>query len=196
MQCIAGPRPKRVGFVQVGWNRSRFWLWRKNIIRRIRRQLISNMTPAIDALRAASVKFDVRAYTHDPNSRSYGLEAAEKLGLPPRQVFKSLVVELEGGGLCMGIIPVSQQLNLKRLAKSAGAKRATMAPAKTVERATGYVMGGVSPFGLKRTVRAFIDTSATNYNSVFVSGGKRGLDLEISPHDLLVVTNGCLADLT
>jgi Cys-tRNA(Pro)/Cys-tRNA(Cys) deacylase len=154
------------------------------------------LTPAIDALRAAGIEFDIRLYEHDPKSRSYGLEAAEKLGLPPEQVFKTLVVELDGSSLCMGIIPVAHQLNLKRLAKAAGAKRATMALAKSVERATGYVMGGVSPFGQKRVMPAFVDTSATNYSSVFVSGGKRGLDLEIAPNDLLILTKGSLADLT
>jgi Cys-tRNA(Pro)/Cys-tRNA(Cys) deacylase len=154
------------------------------------------LTPAIDALRAACVEFDIRSYEHDPKSRTYGLEAAEKLDLLPEQVFKTLVVELDGAALCMGIIPVVFQLNLKRLAKSAGAKRAAMAPAKAVERATGYVMGGVSPFGQKRAMPAFIDTSAMNYLSVFVSGGKRGLDLEITPNDLLIITKGCTADLT
>ena len=154
------------------------------------------MTPAIEALRAAGIAYTIRPYDHDPASRSFGREAAEKLGVDPERVFKTLIVALESRKLCAAIVPVARQLNMKSLAKAAGGKKAAMAEIQLVERTTGYVMGGVSPVGQKRSLPAFIDSSATEYQTIYVSAGKRGLDIEISPRELIELINAKIAGLT
>lgn len=142
------------------------------------------MTPAIDLLRKKKIVHTVHEYEHDPAAESYGLEAAEKLGIDPARTFKTLVVKLDKGTLAVGIVPVSSMLNLKRMAKACGAKKAAMAPPPEVERATGYVLGGVSPLGQKKRLPTVIDESAARFETVYVSAGKRGMDVELAPGDL------------
>jgi len=143
------------------------------------------MTPAIRLLQQGKLAHVVHSYQHDPQAESYGLEAADKLGLAPERVFKTLVVALEGGALAVALVPVHRQLDLKQVARTLGAKRAGMAPAREVERATGYVLGGVSPLGQKRRLPTIIDESALTLDRIFVSAGRRGLEIEIAP-ELLV----------
>ncbi|MRJ44617.1 Cys-tRNA(Pro) deacylase [Idiomarina loihiensis] len=154
------------------------------------------MTPAIDVARKNKISFKVHEYSHDPASESYGGEAAEKLGVPQEQVFKTLVVSLDGKELAVGIIPVSSRLSLKLIAKALGAKKATMATKSDVERATGYVLGGVSPLGQKKQLRTIIDTSATYNSTVFISAGRRGLDMELNPEDLKTMVSGEFVNIT
>jgi Cys-tRNA(Pro)/Cys-tRNA(Cys) deacylase len=153
------------------------------------------MTPAINAAKKAKIDIVVREYAHDPACDSYGLEAAEKLGVDPERVFKTLVADL-GGELVVAVIPVKKMLGLKHLAKAAGAKKAAMADTSLVERTTGYVLGGVSPLGQKKRLRTFIDASATAHATILVSGGRRGLDIEIAPADLARMTGSDFARLT
>ncbi|GAA0792845.1 Cys-tRNA(Pro) deacylase [Marinobacterium sediminicola] len=151
------------------------------------------MTPAINQVRKAGVDHRVHEYQHDPSSESYGTEAAEKLGLSPEQVFKTLVVSLDGKTLAVGIVPVAGKLNLKQIAKAAGAKKAAMADPAEVERVTGYVMGGVSPLGQKKRLATFIDASAQQYSTMHVSAGRRGLEIELAPDDLCRLTSARFA---
>jgi Cys-tRNA(Pro)/Cys-tRNA(Cys) deacylase len=144
-------------------------------------------TPATVALTRAKVPFTVHAYDHDPAAESYGLEAAEVLGLDPERVFKTLFTSVDGA-LVVGIVPVSGQLDLKAVAAAVGGKKATMADPAAAERASGYVVGGISPIGQKRAHPTVLDVSALEHETIYVSGGKRGLDLEITPADLLRVT--------
>ena len=144
-------------------------------------------TPATAALMRAGIGYTVHTYEHDPATPSYGLEAAQVLGLDPRRVLKTLCVSVDGR-LSVGIVPVSRQLDLKALAAAVGGKKAVMADPAEAERVTGYVVGGISPIGQKRTLPTVLDESATAYPTVFVSGGRRGMDLELSPADLVAVT--------
>ena len=152
-------------------------------------------TPATVALTTAGVAFTARSYAHDPAAASYGLEAAEALGVEPARVFKTLLVETDGT-LAVGIVPVDRQLDLKALAASLGVKRVQMADPAAAERATGYVVGGISPVGQKRRLATVLDESASAYGTVLVSGGRRGLDIELSPADLLAVTGATLAPIS
>jgi Cys-tRNA(Pro)/Cys-tRNA(Cys) deacylase len=142
------------------------------------------MTPAIKLAQKAKISFSIHEYVHDSNHESYGLEAAQKLGVEASRVFKTLVVKLDTGMLAVAIIPVAAKLNLKTMAKACSAKRATMADPKDVERSSGYVLGGVSPLGQKKRLLSVIDNSATNFESIFVSAGKRGLEIELAPSEL------------
>lgn len=142
------------------------------------------MTPAVALLRSRGVTHQVHAYEHDPDTTSFGLEAAEKLGVEADRVFKTLVVKLDDGRLAVGIVPVSGQLNLKRMAQACGARKAAMADPDAVRRATGYVLGGVSPLGQKKRLETVIDASAAAWPTVYVSAGRRGLDVELAPADL------------
>ena len=153
------------------------------------------MTPAIALLRKRKTAHAVHEYEHDPAAESYGLEAAEKLSIDPTRMFKTLVVKLDSGGLAVGIIPVSSMLNLKCMAKACGAKKAAMAPPPEVERATGYVLGGVSPLGQKKRLPTVIDASAEHFETIYVSAGKRGMDVELAPGDLRSLLVASLADL-
>ena len=154
------------------------------------------MTPAIDVAKENEISFKVHEYSHDPASESYGGEAAEKLGVPQEQVFKTLVVSLDGKELAVGIIPVLSRLSLKLIAKALGAKKAAMATGSDVERTTGYVLGGVSPLGQKKQLRTIIDTSATYNPTVFISAGRRGLDMELNPEDLKTMVSGEFVNIT
>ena len=145
-------------------------------------------TPATVALAAAGVEFTLHAYEHDPRVASFGLEAAEALGVDPGRVLKTLMVSLDGA-LTVGIVPVDGQLDLKALARALGGSKAVMADVAVAERATGYVAGGISPVGQKRSHPTVLDVSALAWPTVFVSGGRRGLDVELSPADLVAVTS-------
>lgn len=146
------------------------------------------MTPAINAAKKAKIPYTIHQYDHDPAVTAYGKEAAEKLGLDEARVFKTLVVELDNGSLAVAVIPVAMMLNMKRVAKAAGAKRAAMADKAAVARTTGYVLGGVSPLGQKKRLPTFIDDSAAPYPTIYVSAGRRGLDIELKPADLAGLT--------
>ena len=149
-------------------------------------------TPATVALTAAGIAFTVRSYAHDPAAASYGLEAAAALGVDAARVFKTLLVQAEDG-LAVGIVPVARQLDLKALATALGVKRVQMADPAVAERVTGYVVGGISPVGQKRRLPTVLDESADDHETVLVSGGRRGQDLELRPTDLLAATGGRLA---
>lgn len=153
------------------------------------------MTPGILAAKKAKVSYAVHEYEHDPSAPSYGNEAAEKMGVDPNQVFKTLVLSVDGKGLAVAILPVTHLLSLKRFAKAAGAKKAAMADQQDVLRSTGYVLGGVSPLGQKKRLKTYIDASAQQYHRIFVSAGKRGLELELAPADLARLTDGHFAPL-
>lgn len=144
-------------------------------------------TPATVALTKAAVPFTVHTYEHDPAAASYGLEAAAALGLEPGQVFKTLLVEADGK-LGVGIVPVDRQLDLKAIAGALGAKKAVMADPAAAERTTGYVVGGISPIGQKKALPTVLDDSALQHGQVYVSGGRRGLDLGLAPADLVAIT--------
>ena len=151
-------------------------------------------TPATVALTAAGVSFSKHTYEHDPTARSFGLEAAQVLGLPPEQVFKTLLVDT-GTALAVAVVPVAGRLDLKAMATALGAKRVTMADPVAAQRSSGYVLGGISPIGQKRALPTVIDESAELFDVVYVSGGRRGLDLGVSPADLVLVTGAVLADI-
>jgi Cys-tRNA(Pro)/Cys-tRNA(Cys) deacylase len=151
-------------------------------------------TPATVALTRAGVPFTLHPYDHDPRADSFGLEAAEALGVPPERVFKTLLAEA-GGRLVVGVVPVTGQLDLKALARAVGAPKAVMADPAAAERSTGYVVGGISPVGQKRALTTVVDDSASAHGTVFVSGGRRGLDLELAPADLLRVTGATTAPI-
>ncbi len=153
------------------------------------------MTPAINAAQKNKVIYHVHEYIHDTASESYGDEAAQKLGIPTDRVFKTLVVSIDKKALVVAIIPVSAMLSMKLIAKVYGGKKAAMAIKNEVERSTGYVLGGVSPLGQKKRLSTFIDTSATQFITVFVSAGKRGLEIELSPQALQEITQAKLTDL-
>ena len=151
------------------------------------------MTPAIDAVRKAKIAYKIHEYAHDSSSESYGLEAAEKLDVAAARVFKTLVVSLDNKALAVAVIPVSSRLSMKLVAKAAGAKKATMAAQADVERSTGYVLGGVSPLGQKKRLKTLINASAKDNATVYVSAGRRGLEIELSPEHLLQLCSGVLA---
>ncbi|PHR29843.1 MAG: Cys-tRNA(Pro) deacylase [Desulfotalea sp.] len=153
------------------------------------------MTPAINEAKKHKIKFEVHQYSHNPSHSSYGKEAVDSLGVAATRVFKTLVLQLDNGELTVGIVPVSGQLNLKQLAKAAGRKKASMADATLVQRSTGYVLGGVSPLGQKKRLATIIDSSATSHETIFVSAGRRGLEIELSPVDLCRLTSGTFAPI-
>jgi Cys-tRNA(Pro)/Cys-tRNA(Cys) deacylase len=152
-------------------------------------------TPATVALTAAGIPFTLHEYAHDPRAASFGLEAAEALGLDPACVFKTLMATVDSA-LTVGIVPVSGQLDLKALARVRGGSKAAMAEIAAAERATGYVAGGISPVGQKRAHPTVVDESALGFETVYVSGGRRGLDLGITPADLVAVTGATVAAIS
>jgi Cys-tRNA(Pro)/Cys-tRNA(Cys) deacylase len=153
------------------------------------------MTPGINVAKKNKIAHKIHEYSHDQSNESYGLEAAEEIGVSQERVFKTLVVNLDNKELVVGIIPVSSMLSMKLLAKAMGAKKATMADKFDVERSTGYVLGGVSPLGQKKRLNTIIDSSANNYSTIYVSAGRRGLEIELSPVDLAKLTNGEFAEI-
>lgn len=153
------------------------------------------MTPAIDLLKKAKAEHRVLSYTHDPKAPSYGLEAAEKLGLDPQQVFKTLLASSEKGELLVAVVPVVGTLDLKALAHAAGVKKCEMADPAAAQRATGYLVGGISPLGQKKRLRTFIDESAQNFATIHVSAGRRGLEVELAAAVLAEHTQGKFAGI-
>ena len=153
------------------------------------------MTPGIKLLEKNAIAHWVHAYSHDASCESYGSEAAEKMAVAEERVFKTLVVSLDSKQLVTAVVPVSAMLSMKRIAKAAGAKKATMAVAADVERSTGYVLGGVSPLGQKKALKTVIDSSAFDFTTVYVSAGRRGLEIELSPADLQSQTRASRADI-
>lgn len=153
------------------------------------------MTPALDLLKKHHAEHRVHAYEHDPNAASYGLEAVEKLGLDAAQVFKTLLAATEKGELLVAVVPVTGTLDLKALAQAAGVKKCEMADPLAAQRATGYLLGGISPLGQKKRLRTFIDQTSVILPSVFVSAGRRGLEVELAPRLLAEHTLGHFADI-
>ncbi|HVT69809.1 MAG TPA: Cys-tRNA(Pro) deacylase [Trebonia sp.] len=150
-------------------------------------------TTATIALDRAKVPFTLHEYPHDPRSGGYGREASEALGLPPERVFKTLVAAVDGGALAVGVVPVHRQLDLKALAAAVGGKKAVMAEVTAAERATGYVAGGISPVGQKKRLPVVIDSSALGLAAMFCSAGRRGLEIEIAPADLIRAAGATVA---
>ena len=154
------------------------------------------MTPAVNSARQHKITFKLHQYQHDINVASYGVEAAEKLAVEPGKIFKTLVVCTQEKQLAVAIVPVLQQLDLKALAKALKCKKVSMADSKQVEKSTGYVLGGVSPLGQKKALTTIIDQSGAGFTTIFVSGGKRGLEIELSPQDLARLSRGVFASIS
>ena len=152
----------------------------------------SSGTPATLALDRAGVSYTPHAYDHDPRAESYGLEAATALGLDPRRVFKTLLAKVDTT-LVVAVVPVSGQLDLKALAAAVGGKRAVMAEVAEAERSSGMVAGGISPFGQRKRLRTVLDDTAADHPTIYVSGGRRGLDVEVSPDTLVTLLDATLA---
>jgi Cys-tRNA(Pro)/Cys-tRNA(Cys) deacylase len=151
-------------------------------------------TPAVVLVTRAKVSHTVHAYEHDPRAESYGLEAAEAMAVPPERVFKTLVAEVDGA-LTVGIVPVTAQLDLKALAAAVGGKKARMAEVAAAERSTGYVAGGISPLGQRKPLPTVLDASAQAHDTIYVSAGRRGLELELSPADLAHLASATIAPI-
>jgi len=151
-------------------------------------------TPATTALSTASVPFTVHDYAHDPRSESYGEEAAAALGVSADRVFKTLLADVDGV-LTVAVVPVSGQLDLKALARATGGRKASMADPTAAERSTGYVVGGISPLGQKRRHPTVVDVTALDHTTVFVSAGRRGLEVELAPADLVRLTAAVAAPI-
>lgn len=147
----------------------------------------SASTPATTVLAKSGVPHTIHPYEHRPTARSYGIEAAEALGVEPERVFKTLLADVDGD-LVVAIVPVCGSLDLKAVASAHGGKRAGMAASAAAERATGYVVGGISPFGQRKRLPTIIDVTALDHETVYVSAGKRGLDIELAPTDLVRLT--------
>mgnify|MGYP003601461243 CR=1 FL=1 len=153
------------------------------------------MTPALDLLKKVCAPHRVHSYEHAPKAPSYGLEAAEKLGLEPVRVFKTLLASSEKGELLVAVVPVVGSLDLKALAQAAGVKKTEMADPAAAQRATGYLLGGISPLGQKKRLRTFIDSSAQDFTTLYVSAGRRGLEVELAPGVLATQTQATFADI-
>lgn len=154
------------------------------------------MTPACVALDHAGVRYSVHPYEHDPAADSYGLEAVDALGVEADLVFKTLMAELDTGELVVAIVPVAEMLNLKLLAGVFATKRAMMADVRIAERSSGYVAGGISPLGQRTSKRTALDDSANVCERIFISGGRRGLDIGVDPNDLIPLLDAHVAPLT
>jgi Cys-tRNA(Pro)/Cys-tRNA(Cys) deacylase len=154
------------------------------------------LTPAISDLKKAKIEFTVHHYEHDSGYVSYGLEAAEKLVVEPERVFKTLVVKLDAMQLIVAILPVNSMLSMKCVAKACSGRKAEMADKVEVQRSTGYVLGGVSPIGQKKRLKTLIDISAKQYATIYVSGGRRGLEIELNASDLQTLTQALFAPIS
>lgn len=154
----------------------------------------STGTPATAALKAAGIPFTLHPYQHSADAGSYGAEAAEQLGVDRHRIFKTLVADV-AGRLVVAVVPVAGQLDLKALARAVGAKKAQLADPRDAERASGSVLGGISPIGLRTPLPTVVDASATGFATVLVSAGRRGLQLELAPVDLVAVTRARTAPI-
>ncbi|PQZ95795.1 Cys-tRNA(Pro) deacylase [Arthrobacter sp. MYb227] len=155
-------------------------------------------TPATTLLEKEKVAYTVHVYAHDPAAASFGLEAAQALGVPAKRVFKTLLVATGQPGaaaLAVGIVPVDKTLDLKAIATALGIKKVEMADPAVAERRTGYVVGGISPLGQRQPSRTILDTSALSHETIFISGGHRGLDIELAASDLQRLTNALIAHI-
>jgi Cys-tRNA(Pro)/Cys-tRNA(Cys) deacylase len=152
-------------------------------------------TPATVALTKAQAPFSTHTYEHDPAAPSYGTEAAEAMGVAPERVFKTLVADVDGT-LTVAVVPVSGSLDLKALASSVGGKKAAMADPAAAERSTGYVLGGISPLGQRKRLRTVVDESALGFETVFCSAGRRGLEVQLAPADLVRLTGAVTASIS
>ncbi len=155
------------------------------------------MTPAINAAKKANVSFQTHEYAHDPAAPSYGLEAADALGQSPLRVFKTLLVAMNGDGrrLAVAVVPVSGLLDLKAVATALGCKKVSMAEAVDAERSSGYVVGGISPLGQKKRLPTVLDNSALAFPSIYMSAGRRGLEIEMAATDLIALTGAVTAPI-
>lgn len=154
------------------------------------------MTPAVKQLDKLALSYKLHQYQHDTNCKSFGLEAVDKLQVAAEIVYKTLVVDVDSRYLAVAIIPVVKKLSLKKLAQTLKAKKIKMADANKVQNSTGYVLGGVSPLGQKNTLVTILDNSAKNLNTLFISGGKRGLEIELSPQNLVLSLQATYANIT
>ncbi len=154
------------------------------------------MTPAIKQLTSENITFALHQYSHEANASSYGLEVVEKLGLNAEQVYKTLVVCTDANQLAVAIVPVNKKLNLKNIAKALKTKKVKMAEAKRVVTVTGYILGGVSPLGQKKALKTVMDSSANNFEQIYISGGRRGLEISISANDLASLCHAIFADIS
>ncbi len=146
--------------------------------------MASAPTPAIAALNRAKIAYTLHSFEHDPAATGFGEEAVATLRIDPARAFKTLVAEVDGSRLAVGVVPVAGHMNLKALASAVGGKKAAMADVGDAERASGYVHGGISPLGQRKALPTVIDSSAQQFDTIFVSAGKRGLQMELSPADL------------
>jgi Cys-tRNA(Pro)/Cys-tRNA(Cys) deacylase len=153
------------------------------------------MTPAIRLLQREGVVFTQHPYEHDAENTSFGDEAASKLGVAPARMYKTLVCQADGVGLVLVLVPVAARLDLKKLAKALDVKKADLADSGVAERTTGYVVGGITPLGGRKVLPVLIDESVSAHETVFISAGRRGLQLELSPADLIRLTAATLARL-
>ncbi len=154
------------------------------------------MTPAVNHLKKAKIKHRIHSYYHDPKSNAYGEEAAEKLNISFDRIFKTLIVSVDDEKFMTALVPVSKHLDLKELVKTTGSKKAKMAEKQDVERMTGYILGGVSPIGQKKSLATVMDISALNFDTIYVSAGRRGLQIELSPQDLASLTHAIYFEIS
>jgi Cys-tRNA(Pro)/Cys-tRNA(Cys) deacylase len=155
---------------------------------------VATGTPAIAQLRREGVAHTLHPYEHDPRAEAYGEEAAARLGVPAQRLFKTLIAAVDGRLAC-AVVPVSGRLDLKAVASALGAKKAVMADPDAAQRSSGYVVGGISPLGQKTRIATLVDTSATDFDTVFVSAGRRGLQVELAPGELIRLTGATVADI-
>lgn len=163
-------------------------------MRRSRTDARQASTPATAALLAAGIDFSLHRYTHNDDADNFGAEAAQALGVAAEQIFKTLVARA-GRGLVVGIVPVAARLDLRALARTMGAKKAQLAEPREAARSSGYVVGGISPIGQRTPLPTVVDTAVQNVATIFVSGGKRGLQIELAPRDLVAVTDAQVAGI-